>query len=135
MKAPPPPPSITEADIETKEDEEGAKERRRMDKNRNRNSALSRVPFSELQPSLSHSTLQVLKSQGFHLATPVQAATIPLLMSYKDVSVDAATGSGKTLAFLVPMVEILRRISPPLSSYQVSIFKIVVLSLFFNLFF
>lgn len=80
---------------------------------------LSRVPFSELQPPLSEFTLQALDSLEFRLATPVQAATIPLLCNYKDVAVDAATGSGKTLAFLIPTVEILRRISQPLSPHQV----------------
>uniref|UniRef100_A0A0D3EHL6 ATP-dependent RNA helicase n=1 Tax=Brassica oleracea var. oleracea TaxID=109376 RepID=A0A0D3EHL6_BRAOL len=46
---------------------------------------------------------------SFEFCTPVQAATIPLLCSHKDVAVDAATGSGKTLAFVLPLVEILRR--------------------------
>lgn len=39
----------------------------------------------------------------------LQAATIPLLLDYKDVAVEAVTGSGKTLAFVVPMLEILNR--------------------------
>lgn len=37
--------------------------------------------------------------------TPVQAATIPLMLKGKDVIVEAKTGSGKTLAFLIPVVE------------------------------
>lgn len=78
------------------------------------------VAFRTLEPRLSDATLQVLDSFGFNTATPVQAATIPLLCSYKDVAVDAATGSGKTLAFVVPMVEILRRAADPLKSFQVS---------------
>jgi ATP-dependent RNA helicase DDX55/SPB4 len=77
------------------------------------------VSFRSLTPSLSEETLSVLDSFGFATATPVQAATIPLLCSYKDVAVDAATGSGKTLAFLVPLVEILRRLSEPLKRFQV----------------
>lgn len=75
--------------------------------------------FKNLDPKLSQETIHVLETQGFVNATPVQAATIPLLCSYKDVAVDAATGSGKTLAFLVPLVEILRRLSKP-SMYQVA---------------
>lgn len=78
------------------------------------------IAFRTLEPRLSDATLQVLDSFGFNTASPVQAATIPLLCSYKDVAVDAATGSGKTLAFLVPMVEILRRAADPLKSFQVS---------------
>lgn len=77
------------------------------------------IAFRTLEPRLSDATLQVLDSFGFNTASPVQAATIPLLCSYKDVAVDAATGSGKTLAFLVPMVEILRRAADPLKSFQV----------------
>ncbi|XP_058075129.1 DEAD-box ATP-dependent RNA helicase 18 [Magnolia sinica] len=73
------------------------------------NSALTTVRFSDLQPALSPPVLDALTLASFHFCTPVQAATIPLLCSFKDVSVDAATGSGKTLAFVVPVVEILRR--------------------------
>lgn len=65
--------------------------------------------FDALDPALSPSTLDVLHGTlGFSHPTPVQEATIPLLMSYKDVSVDACTGSGKTLAFVIPIVEKLR---------------------------
>lgn len=77
------------------------------------------IAFRNLKPPVSDETLQVLDSFGFHTATPVQASTIPLLSTYKDVAVDAATGSGKTLAFLVPMVEILRRLTDPLKAFQV----------------
>ncbi|KAG4975263.1 hypothetical protein JHK87_032084 [Glycine soja] len=75
------------------------------------NKALTSVRFSDLNPPLSEPVLQALSHSGFDFCTPVQAATIPLLCSFKDVAVDAATGSGKTLAFVVPLVEILRRSS------------------------
>ncbi|CAH8257871.1 unnamed protein product [Arabidopsis lyrata] len=65
--------------------------------------------FSELEPPLSEDIIEALDRSGFEFCTPVQAETIPLLCSHKDVAVDAATGSGKTLAFLLPLVEILRR--------------------------
>lgn len=61
------------------------------------------------QPSLSDSVLKVIDAMGFHTMTPVQTATIPLLLNYKDVAAEAVTGSGKTLAFLVPLIEILQR--------------------------
>ncbi|KAK4277794.1 hypothetical protein QN277_015735 [Acacia crassicarpa] len=73
------------------------------------NKALTKTRFSELSPRLSEPVLEALSESGFEFCTPVQAATIPLLCSFKDVAVDAATGSGKTLAFVVPLVEILRR--------------------------
>ncbi|KAH1160466.1 hypothetical protein GLYMA_11G232900v4 [Glycine max] len=75
------------------------------------NKALTSVRFSDLNPPLSEPVLQALSHSGFDFCTPVQAATIPLLCSFKDVAVDAATGSGKTLAFVIPLVEILRRSS------------------------
>eukprot|EP01043_Picozoa_sp_COSAG02_P077323 COSAG02_NODE_16866_length_1049_cov_1271.570526_1_plen_77_part_10 len=60
-----------------------------------------------LQPALSSSVLTALESSlGFPTMTPVQAAAIPLLLTHKDVAVDACTGSGKTLAFLVPAIEL-----------------------------
>ncbi|KAG2406729.1 DEAD-box ATP-dependent RNA helicase [Vigna angularis] len=73
------------------------------------NKALTSTRFSDLNPPLSDPVLQALSQSGFDFCTPVQAATIPLLCSFKDVAVDAATGSGKTLAFVIPLVEILRR--------------------------
>ncbi|KAI5670438.1 hypothetical protein M9H77_10802 [Catharanthus roseus] len=79
----------------------------------NPNRALTSTRFSDLKPPLSEPVLEALATSGFEFCTPVQAATIPLLCSYKDVAVDAATGSGKTLAFIVPLVEILRRSPSP----------------------
>ncbi|KAJ6429307.1 hypothetical protein OIU84_020856 [Salix udensis] len=86
----------------------------------NPNRALTNTRFSDLKPSISEPVLEVLNKFGFDYCTPVQAATIPLLCSYKDVAVDAATGSGKTLAFVVPLVEILRRSSSPPKPHQVT---------------
>lgn len=85
-----------------------------------RKGALTEQPFSELSPALSPEVLEALDRGGFHWCTPVQEATIPLLLSHKDVAVDAATGSGKTLAFVVPVVEILRRLSSPPRPHEVS---------------
>ncbi|XWS74766.1 hypothetical protein CRYUN_Cryun01aG0025700 [Craigia yunnanensis] len=87
-----------------------------MDSNSpNPSSALTDARFSDLKPPLSEPVIEALSQAGFNFCTPVQAATIPLLCSFKDVAIDAATGSGKTLAFLIPIVEILRRSSssPP----------------------
>ena len=57
---------------------------------------------------------------NFQQMTPVQAATLPLFLSHKDVAVEACTGSGKTLAFVVPIVELClrhyRQHGPPSSS-------------------
>lgn len=40
---------------------------------------------------------------------PVQARTIPALLTGRDLLGAARTGSGKTLAFLIPAVELLHR--------------------------
>ena len=69
---------------------------------------LTGVRFSELEPKLSVKTLRALREMRIKHCAPVQHAAIPLLLSHKDVCVEAATGSGKTLAYLIPAFEILR---------------------------
>ena len=51
----------------------------------------------------------------------LQSATIPQLLSCKDVAVEAVTGSGKTLAFIIPMMELLikRNAEKPLRKTEV----------------
>ena len=53
--------------------------------------------------------MRIVKGLGFERATPVQTAAVPLLLSHKDVVVEAVTGSGKTLAFLLPLLQILEK--------------------------
>lgn len=101
----------------------------------NPNNALTNTRFSDLEPRLSEPVLEALTNSGFEFCTPVQAATIPLLCNYKDVTVDAATGSGKTLAFVVPLVEILRRSSSNPKPHQVSFLQVVFFGLFFPVWF
>jgi len=68
---------------------------------------------------LKNRTSQVLEGLGFHTATPVQQACIPLFCGHKDVAVDACTGSGKTLAFVVPILEKLSRLEVQLRENEV----------------
>ena len=75
--------------------------------------------WSALSPSLSAWVLDAISSMGFTKMTPVQASTIPLFMTHKDVVVEAVTGSGKTLAFLVPIVEKLLRLEEPVKRHHV----------------
>lgn len=70
---------------------------------------MAKSNWSELAKPLNKHVLDVIKDFGFDKMTPVQAATIPLLMSCKDVAAEAVTGSGKTLAFIVPILELLLR--------------------------
>ncbi len=55
----------------------------------------------DLDPAL-HSAVAEL---GFETATPIQAETIPAMLSGRDVIAQARTGSGKTAAFGLPMLE------------------------------
>ncbi|KAF1332057.1 Dead/deah box RNA helicase, partial [Globisporangium splendens] len=66
------------------------------------------MKFREFKPALCEEILAEVDSMGFTHMTPVQAATLPLFLSNKDVCVDACTGSGKTLAFVLPIVQILK---------------------------
>ena len=61
------------------------------------------VSFSDL--GLSPELLKAVKEMGFEQASPIQAATIPALLSGKDVAGLSRTGSGKTAAFAIPAVE------------------------------
>ena len=66
--------------------------------------------FGTLSRWLSPEVVEaVTRGLGFARATPVQASAVPLLLSHKDVAVEACTGSGKTLAFLLPLVEMALR--------------------------
>ena len=49
--------------------------------------------------SLSDQLLSNLSSLGYHAMTPIQAASLPLLLKGEDVIAQAKTGSGKTAAF------------------------------------
>jgi ATP-dependent RNA helicase DeaD len=56
--------------------------------------------FSEL--ALSEPVLQALADVGYESPSPIQAATIPVLLSGKDMLGQAQTGTGKTAAFALP---------------------------------
>lgn len=72
--------------------------------------AASKFSWTTLEKPLSTEILSTItESFAFAQMTPVQSATIPLLMSCKDVAAEAVTGSGKTLAFVVPLLELLLR--------------------------
>lgn len=53
-----------------------------------------------LKPAL----ISALKKLGYERPTPIQAATIPLLIEGKDVLGTAQTGTGKTAAFALPIL-------------------------------
>ncbi|MCP5004768.1 MAG: DEAD/DEAH box helicase [Planctomycetes bacterium] len=62
--------------------------------------------FEDLE--LSQRALKVLKQKGFEEPTPIQAKTIPAILSgNKDIVGQAQTGTGKTAAFGLPILELL----------------------------
>ena len=64
---------------------------------------LTDIPFSEfdLHPAL----LAGLEAAGFSRCTPIQALTLPIALTGRDVAGQAQTGTGKTLAFLITVID------------------------------
>ena len=59
--------------------------------------------FADL--GLGDELLQSISAVGFRKPTPIQEATIPVLLEGEDVIAQAQTGSGKTAAFGLPIIE------------------------------
>ena len=63
-----------------------------------------KVPaFREL--GLSEPILEALTAVGYEMPSPIQAQTIPVLLSGSDLLGQAQTGTGKTAAFALPILE------------------------------
>lgn len=71
------------------------------------------MKFNEL--GLQEALLKAIKRSGFEEATPIQAATIPLVLAGKDVIGQAQTGTGKTAAFGLP---VLNHVDPKIATIQ-----------------
>ncbi|WP_371375052.1 ATP-dependent RNA helicase RhlB [Thalassotalea aquiviva] len=59
---------------------------------------LTEIKFSDL--GLAKPVVNGLETMGFHLCTEIQAKSLPVLLSGKDIAGQAQTGEGKTIAFL-----------------------------------
>jgi ATP-dependent RNA helicase RhlB len=59
---------------------------------------LTEIKFSELK--LEPTVVTGLESMGFEYCTAIQAKSLPILMTGKDIAGQAQTGEGKTIAFL-----------------------------------
>lgn len=64
---------------------------------------MKKLKFEEL--NLSPKILRAVSDMGFEEASPIQSATIPVLLEGKDVIGQAQTGTGKTAAFAIPIIE------------------------------
>ena len=60
---------------------------------------LTDIAFSSF--SLPDKLIQGIEDAGFSMCTPIQAETLPVALTGKDVAGQAQTGTGKTAAFLV----------------------------------
>ena len=63
--------------------------------------------FDELD--LEDEVLDGLEAMNFFETTPVQEATIPLLLQRRDMIACAQTGTGKTAAYLLPIINRISR--------------------------
>lgn len=73
-------------------------------------SLLSQMKFEDLSDQISNETLEAVKEMGFTQMTEIQAKSIPQLLSGRDLVGSAKTGSGKTLAFLIPAIELMKKL-------------------------
>lgn len=62
----------------------------------------SALQFRDL--GLSAAVLAAIEAVGYESPSPIQAATIPVLLAGKDMLGQAQTGTGKTAAFALPML-------------------------------
>ncbi|KAL7303479.1 hypothetical protein TKK_0004659 [Trichogramma kaykai] len=65
--------------------------------------------FSSLKDKVSWNTLKAIEEKGFTQMTEIQAKAIPPLLEGHDLVGAAKTGSGKTLAFLIPAIELIKK--------------------------
>ena len=69
--------------------------------------------FTQLK--LQQPLLQAIADLGYTTPTPIQSATIPLMLAGQDVIGQAQTGTGKTAAFSLP---ILHKLMPDQKTVQ-----------------
>ena len=64
------------------------------------------MSFSNL--GLCAELLRAIKEEGYSTPTPIQAKSIPVILSNKDVLAAAQTGNGKTAGFTLPLLQRLK---------------------------
>ncbi len=76
--------------------------------------------------SLCPQLLENVKSSGYSVPTPIQSATIPLVLGGGDVLGCAQTGTGKTAAFALPMIQNLSK--KPVKGQQPRVIRALILT-------
>src|SRR5215470_11420121 len=76
--------------------------------------------------ALAPSLMQGIRDAGFTYCTPIQAQTLPIALSGRDVAGQAQTGTGKTAAFLVAMYQALLTSPKPANRGPRSILALIV---------
>ncbi|MDU4703552.1 MAG: DEAD/DEAH box helicase, partial [Corynebacterium sp.] len=89
------------AEEKTEKAEVKEKSEKKAEKNKDDNGD-DTVGFDELE--LPDDIVNAVRKVGFETPSPIQAATIPTLMSGRDVVGLAQTGTGKTAAFALPIL-------------------------------
>jgi ATP-dependent RNA helicase RhlB len=75
---------------------------------------------------LAAPVMEGIRDAGFTICTPIQAQTLPIALSGKDVAGQAQTGTGKTAAFLVALYQKLLTHPPTPSRSPTSVRALVV---------
>ncbi|QKF78035.1 DEAD/DEAH box helicase [Arcobacter defluvii] len=73
------------------------------------------MSFSKL--GLCSEILRAIKEEGYTTPTPIQAQSIPVILSKKDVLAGAQTGTGKTAGFTLPLLQRLTKSTSKDSKY------------------
>jgi len=60
-----------------------------------------------LNLNLSKPLQQLLQTNNYKKPTPIQEQVIPLVLEKQDIMAQAQTGSGKSASFVLPILEIL----------------------------
>ena len=74
------------------------------------------TPASFRDLALSEPVLRALTDVGYESPSPIQAATIPVLLSGADMLGQAQTGTGKTAAFALPALSRIAKAQTSISS-------------------
>jgi len=82
------------------------------------------VSFDSL--ALEPALMQGIRDAGFVRCTPIQAQTLPIALTGRDVAGQAQTGTGKTAAFLIALYHALLTRPPPSHRQPTSIRALVV---------